>query len=135
MGTEMHDVSASVQGSMLIEQQQARLHELTGKLPVDVNMGFGPLATIHAGSSFSTVRNPVPGDEWKTAAIDPNISGWAIFFKSIGEVDHSVHGDFKQISCYFFAASILRVARKEIKLISSIFKESSVWSACCGFCS
>jgi hypothetical protein len=69
MGTEMHDVSASVQGSMLIEQQQARLHELTGRLPVDVNIGFGLLATIHAGSSFP-VRNPVPGDEWKTAAID-----------------------------------------------------------------
>jgi hypothetical protein len=37
--------------------------------------------------------------------------------------------------CCFFAASILRVARKEIKLISSVFKESSAWFACCGFCS
>ena len=39
------------------------------------------------------------------------------------------------IVCCFFAASILRVARKEIKLIRSIFKESSPWFACCGFCS
>ncbi|MGD0446299.1 MAG: hypothetical protein ABSA39_20380 [Edaphobacter sp.] len=79
MGTEMHDVSASVQGSMSIEQQQARLHERARRLPVDVNVGFGLLATIHAGSSFSTVRNLVPGYEWKTAAIDTNISGRAIF--------------------------------------------------------
>ena len=93
----MHDVSASLQGSMLIEQRQARLHELTGRLPVDVNIGFGLLATIHAGSRFSTVRNPVPGDEWKTAAIDTNISGRAVFSKSIGKVDHTVHSDFKQI--------------------------------------
>jgi len=35
----------------------------------------------------------------------------------------------------FFAASVLRLARKDLKLISSIFKESSAWSACCGFCS
>jgi hypothetical protein len=39
------------------------------------------------------------------------------------------------IVCRFFAASILRVARKEIKLIRSIFEESSAWFACCGFCS
>ncbi|MCU1223500.1 MAG: hypothetical protein JWQ42_1593 [Edaphobacter sp.] len=34
-----------------------------------------------------------------------------------------------------FAASVLKLARKDLKLISSIFKESSAWSACCGFCS
>jgi hypothetical protein len=34
-----------------------------------------------------------------------------------------------------FAASVLRLARKDLKLIRSIFKESSTWFACCGFCS
>jgi hypothetical protein len=114
MGTEMHDVSASVQGSMLIEQQQARLHELTGRLPVDVNIGFGLLATIHAGSSFP-VRNPVPGDEWKTAAIDTNISGRAIFFKSIGKVDHTVHSDFKQIPMNTTVAQATEMIEKQTR--------------------
>jgi hypothetical protein len=112
MGTEMHDVSASVQGSMLIEQQQARPHELTGRLPVDVNIGFGLLATIHAESTFSIVRNPVPGNEWKTAAIDTNISRRAIFFKSIGKVDQTVHSDFKQIPMNTTVAQAIEMIEK-----------------------
>jgi hypothetical protein len=104
----MHEMS----GSMLIEQQQARLHELTGRLPIDVNIGFGLLATIHAGSSFSTLRNPVPGDEWKTATIDTNISGRAIFFKSIGKVAHTVHSDFKQIPINTTVAQAVEMIEK-----------------------
>jgi hypothetical protein len=84
-------------GSMLIDPSQARLHELKGRLPEDVNIGFGLIATVHAGSSFSTTRDPVPGSEWKTSVIDTDIVGRAIFFKSIGKREHVEHSDFKQL--------------------------------------
>jgi hypothetical protein len=62
-----------------------------------VNIGFGLLATIHAGSNFSTTRDPVPGSEWKTAVVDTDIKGRAIFFKSIGKKEHAEHSGFTQV--------------------------------------
>jgi hypothetical protein len=84
-------------GSMLIDRRGARLHELEGRLPEDVNIGFGLLATIHAGSNISTTRDPVPGNEWKTAVVDTDINGRAILFKSIGKKEHVEHSEFRQV--------------------------------------
>jgi hypothetical protein len=84
-------------GSMLIDKQKARLHLLEGRLPQDVNIGFGLLATIHAGSKFSTIRDSVPGKEWKTTMIDTDITGRAVFFKTVGKKEHAEHADFKRV--------------------------------------
>ena len=84
-------------GSMLVDCRAGRLHELEGRLPEDVNIGFGLLATIHAGSRFSTTRDPVPGSEWKTSVIDTDINGRAIFFKSIAKKEHVEHSGFRQV--------------------------------------
>jgi hypothetical protein len=86
-----------VVGSMLLDRKDARLHLLEGHLPQDVNIGFGLLATIHAGSNFSTTRSLVPGNEWKTATIDTDINGKALFFKSISRNEHAEHSDFEQV--------------------------------------
>jgi hypothetical protein len=85
-------------GSMLVDPQQARLHLFEGRLPQDMTIGFGLLARINAGSNFSTKRESVLGNEWKTATVDTDIEGRAIFFKSIGKKEHAEHGDFKAIS-------------------------------------
>jgi hypothetical protein len=84
-------------GAMLVDQKAARLYKLEARLPEDVNIGFGLLATIHAGSNFSTTRKPVPGDEWKTAVVDTDINGRVIFFKSIGKKEHVEHSEFRQV--------------------------------------
>ena len=101
-------------GSMLIDQSQARLHELNGRLPEDINIGFGLIATFHAGSSFSTMRNPVPGNEWKTAVIDTDIKGRAMFFKSIGKKEHVEHSEFKQIPKDTTVAQAIQMLKKKI---------------------
>jgi hypothetical protein len=90
-------VLKGMQGTMLIDQKSSRLHELEGRLPADVNIGFGLLATIKAGSNFATTREPVQGNEWKTATMNTDINGRAIFFKSIGRKEHAEHSDFYQI--------------------------------------
>jgi hypothetical protein len=84
-------------GSVWIDQKSSRLHRLEGRLPADVSIGFGLVATIKAGSNFSTQREPVPGNEWKTAVMDTDINGRAIFFKAIGKKEHSEHTEFAPI--------------------------------------
>ena len=87
-------------GSVVVETGKMRLRELDGRLPEDVNIAFGLVATIKAGSHFSTTREPVHtgpvyGTEWKTQSLDTDVTGRAIFFKAIGKQEHAEHADFK----------------------------------------
>ena len=81
-------------GSLLVEEPVERLHGIEARLPQDVSIGFGLLATIHAGSNFSTTRERVYGNEWKTHSLDTDINGRAIFFKAIAKKEHAVHKSF-----------------------------------------
>jgi hypothetical protein len=85
-------------GVVLIDPAM-RLHGIEGRLPADVDIGFGLVATIKAGSNFSTTRERVAAgsNEWKTAVLDTDIDGRAIFFKAIGKKEHAEHGDFKVV--------------------------------------
>jgi hypothetical protein len=84
-------------GSMLIDEQVLRLHRIEGRLPEDVSIGYGLVATIHAGSNFSTTRSFVDGEEWKTVSLDTDIAGRVIFLKSIAKKQHAIHRDFKPL--------------------------------------
>jgi hypothetical protein len=84
-------------GSMFIDPQRMRLHRLEGRLPEDVTIGFGLLATIHAGSSFSTTRDRLGEPDWKTTQVDTAINGRVAFFKSIAKNEHAEHSNFVRI--------------------------------------
>jgi hypothetical protein len=87
-------------GTVVVETGKMRLRELDGRLPEDVSIAFGLVATIKAGSHFSTTREPVHtgpvyGTEWKTQTLDTDVEGRAIFFKAIGKKENAVHSEFK----------------------------------------
>ena len=84
-------------GTMLVEPQGLRLHHIEGRLPQDVSIGFGLLATIRAGSSFSTSRDPLGEPDWKTTTLDTDIVGKAIFFKSFAKKQHAEHTAFTRV--------------------------------------
>jgi hypothetical protein len=85
-------------GTVWIDPKSSRLHRLEGRLPTDVSIGFGLIATVKAGSNFATQRDPVPGDEWKTSLVDTDINGRAIFFKAIGKKEHTERTDFVPVA-------------------------------------
>jgi hypothetical protein len=87
----------AMSGSMLVDPKGLRLHEIDGRLPQDVSIGFGLLATIRAGSNFATTRDSFGQPDWKTTVLDTNIDGKAIFFKSIARKEHAVHSDFVRV--------------------------------------
>lgn len=84
-------------GFVLIDRKQLRLHEVDGKLASDVSIGFGFLATIRAGSNFSSVRIPLDGADWKTQALHTDINGRALFLKTIARQQQSQHSGFQKI--------------------------------------
>jgi hypothetical protein len=99
-------------GSMLIDPQAMRLHHIEGRLPEDVSIGFGLLATIHAGSNFSTTRDRLGQPDWKTTAVDTAINGRAIFFKSIARNEHAEHSNFVRVSNDLTVAQAVAIAEQ-----------------------
>jgi hypothetical protein len=84
-------------GYMLIDPQMTRLHYIQARLPQDVTIGFGLLATIHAGSNFSTTRDRLGQPDWKTTELDTAINGRVVFFKSIARNEHAEHSNFVRV--------------------------------------
>ena len=84
-------------GVILVDGRTQELHRMEGRVPEDVNLGFGLLGTIHAGSGFSSSHEAAPGNEWKASVIDTAINGKAMLFKAIGKNEHTVYTDFKLV--------------------------------------
>ena len=84
-------------GFVLIEPKDLRLREINGKIPQDISIGFGFLATIKAGSNFTSVRQHVEGIDWKTVSLHTEINGKALFLKTIARQQESKHTDFKKL--------------------------------------
>ena len=84
-------------GSVLIDSRMVRVHGLEGRMPQDVSIGFGLLATIKAGSNFSTTRIHEDGYDWKTETVHTDINGKALFLKTIARQQEAKHSEFKKI--------------------------------------
>jgi hypothetical protein len=85
-------------GTILIDPQAMRLHHIEGHLPTDISLGFGIIANVRAGSSFSTTRDRLGQPDWKTTQLDTAITGRIIFFKSIAKNEHAEHSNFVRVS-------------------------------------
>lgn len=84
-------------GTVLIDRQQTRLRGIDARMPSDVSLGFGMLATIKAGSNFSTQRIPEVAPDWKTLSVHTDINGRALFLKTIARSGDSKRSDYKKI--------------------------------------
>jgi hypothetical protein len=85
-------------GSVLVDAKTIRLRGIEGRMEQEVSIGFGLLATIHAGSNFSTTREHVGGDDWKTELLHTDINGKALFLKTIARQQDAKHWGFQKIA-------------------------------------
>jgi hypothetical protein len=106
-------------GSILVDARTMQLHRVEGRLPADVSIGFGLLGTIRAGSTFSTAQQPEPGNEWKMSAVDMEIDGKLLFFKSIGKREQAVHHDFKLLASGISVPQAVTMLESSSQLLAS----------------
>src|SRR5882757_729695 len=88
----------AMSGVVLVDERTNQLRRIEGKIPAAVNLGYGLLGTVHAGSSFSTEHEMEQGGEWKDALVNTAIEGKAMLFKEVGRNEHVVHSEFKRMS-------------------------------------
>ena len=86
-------VLCAMSGTVVIDQAQERLLHVEGKLPQDVSIGFGLLATVKAGSHFSSERADVDG-HWRTLHVVTDVQGKAVLFKSVGKDSEVTRSEF-----------------------------------------
>lgn len=84
-------------GTVVLDAKTLRLRRLEGRAPSDVSLGFGPFATLRAGSAFSTSREQLQDAVWRTYRVETTIEGKALLLKSIARQQTYVHSEFKRI--------------------------------------
>jgi hypothetical protein len=85
----LHGMSGWVE----IDAKDLRLKHIEGKLPDDISIGFGLLATIRAGSRFESDRRQEDG-HWRTVHVLTDIKGKAALFKSVSKNSEISRSDF-----------------------------------------
>ena len=84
-------------GTVTIDAKTVRLRGIEGHMPNAVSLGYGLLATIKAGSNFSTERIPEVAPDWKTLTVHTDINGKALFLKTIARSGDSKRSDYRKI--------------------------------------
>ena len=80
-------------GTLVIDAKDLRLVHIEGHLAQDVSVGFGLLATIHAGSRFESTREKIEG-HWRTVHVLTDIRGKAALFKTVARNSDVTRSDF-----------------------------------------
>jgi hypothetical protein len=83
-------------GWVEIDARQQRLVRVEGRLPQDVSIGFGILATVKAGSHFGSDRREV-GGHWRTVHVVTDIRGKAVLFKSVAKNSDITRSEFRYL--------------------------------------
>jgi hypothetical protein len=86
-------VLCAMSGSVAIDAAQERLLHIDGRLPQDVSIGFGLVATVRAGSDFSSERGDMDG-HWRTLHVATDIKGKAVLFKSVSKDAEITRSEF-----------------------------------------
>lgn len=90
-------VMGMMSGTMVVTNPRHRIKTFKGQLQSDINIGFGLLARIKAGSTFDIERREVAPGYWQIAQTHVHITGHALFFKTIGTQEDEVKSDFSLV--------------------------------------
>lgn len=86
----LHGMSGTVQ----VDARQMRLMHIDGHLAQPVNIGFGLLASVKAGSRFASDRREI-GGHWRTVHVLTAIGGKAALFKSVAKNNDITRTEFR----------------------------------------
>jgi hypothetical protein len=76
-------VFAGMSGDLVADNQQHRIHKMSGHLIHEVTFGGGLLGRLKQGSSFALEQEPVGDGFWELTAIHVHLQGNALLFHSV----------------------------------------------------
>jgi hypothetical protein len=98
-------------GMVAIDDRSRRIMHIEAKLPADVSIGFGILATIKAGSHFASDRADIDG-HWRTTHVLTDIRGRAVLFKTVAKDSEVSRSEFKYLDPGITVAQAVELLEK-----------------------
>jgi hypothetical protein len=86
-----------MEGQLLLDKQQKRLVQVDGKLTSPVKFGGGLFGHLDQGGTFSVRQEEVRPGYWQTTRLRVQMSGKALFFKTISVQQDETYTDFKPV--------------------------------------
>ncbi|HEY6943693.1 MAG TPA: hypothetical protein VI431_01035 [Candidatus Acidoferrum sp.] len=93
--TRPSQVFHHLEGSLLLDPEQERLAQISGQLTSDVKFGWGLLGHLDEGGTFFVKQEDLGSGHWEVSKLNVQMSGKALFFKTISVQQHQIYSDFR----------------------------------------
>lgn len=84
-------------GSLWVDPKQARVAQISGHLTHEVKFGGGLLGHLDKGGQFYVKQEEVAPGFWELTALNVQMNGKALFFKTISVRQKYTRSDFKRV--------------------------------------
>jgi hypothetical protein len=85
-------------GMLVVNAQQKRLAEISGKLGSEVKFGGGMFGHLDKGGTFLVKQEDVGSGHWQVKMLDVQMNGKALFFKNIDVMEKDSYAEFRPIA-------------------------------------
>jgi hypothetical protein len=86
-----------MEGSLLLDRRQMRLAEIRGQLTSEVQFFGGLLGHLDKGGTFFVKQADLGSGHWELTAMNIQINGKALFFKTITVCQRDTYADYRQV--------------------------------------
>jgi hypothetical protein len=87
----------AMEGEILVQAKEQRLAAINGRLVEEVRFGGGLLGHLEKGGTFSVRRAALGPTQWMLVAMDVNMKGKALFFKTIAVQQKEYRRNFRKL--------------------------------------
>lgn len=87
----------AMEGSLWVDDKQYRLAEIKGRLIEKVRFGGGLLGHLDKGGAFDVKQEPVVPGYWELTVLNVQMTGRALFFKTIAVKQKYTRSEFKRV--------------------------------------
>jgi len=105
----------AMEGSIWLDQKQNRLARIKGQLTQEVKFFGGVLGYLHKGGQFEVTQNEVAPGYWELTALNVQMNGKALFFKTISVRQKYTRSEFKRVPDSLSAAQGLQMLRSTVQ--------------------
>lgn len=91
------EVFYHMEGTLTLDIDQKRLAEISGRLKSPVKFGGGLLGHLDEGGTFLVKQQEVGAGYWEMTTMDVQISGKALFFKTINVRQREIDSEFQPV--------------------------------------
>jgi hypothetical protein len=95
--SRVEEVLAGMQGYLLIDPEARRLARIDGTLFRNISFGWGIVGHLDKGGHFLVQQAEVADGSWGLSAMNLNITGKILLFRSLGIVSDETFSDFHRV--------------------------------------